>query len=148
MDFTQFRLIWGGMTPQGGVPSTDRGSKNGDISTHFRRRRRREKFLSTFFEIFGKFVNKNAIKSDFWGVVCRYISKISKKIPDFGQKVFLHRAKFRKYFSTGALTPPNLSGIYRKCTFLGGGAPQGRGRHYGSHGRNAIRKIRNSFRRR
>ena len=48
----------------------------------------------TFFEFFGKFVNKNAIKSDFWGVVCRYISKISKKIPDFGQKVFLHRAKF------------------------------------------------------
>ena len=29
-----------------------------------RRRRRREKFLSTFFEIFGKFVDKCAIKSD------------------------------------------------------------------------------------
>ena len=88
-----------------------------------RRRSLREKFLSTFFEIwkslstffeiFGKFVNKNAIKSDFWGVVCRYISKISKKIPDFGQKVFLHRAKFWKYFSTGGVDPPpNPSGTY------------------------------------
>ena len=52
-----------------------------------RRRRRREKFLSTFFEIFGKFVNKNAIKSDFWGVVGRYISKISKKISQNDEKV-------------------------------------------------------------
>ena len=32
-----------------------------------------------FFEIFGKFVNRNAIKSDCWGVVGRCISKISKK---------------------------------------------------------------------
>ena len=41
------------------------GAENWGISTRFRRRRRREKFLSTFFEIFGKVVNKNAIKSDF-----------------------------------------------------------------------------------
>ena len=43
--------------------------------------RRREKFLSTFLEIFGKFVDKNAIKSDFWGGHGRNISKISKKYP-------------------------------------------------------------------
>ena len=110
------RGIFGGGDPSkgGGSIFPQSGRKNWGISPHFRRRRRREKFLSTFFEIFGKFVNKNAIKSDFWGVVCRYISKISKKIPDFGQKVFLHRAKFRKYFSTGALTPlpKNSSDIY------------------------------------
>ena len=34
--------IWG-VTPLGGGPSTDRGSKNGDISTRFRRRRRRKR---------------------------------------------------------------------------------------------------------
>ena len=92
------RDIWG-VTPLGGgvVPSTDRGSKNGDISTHFRRRRRRrEKFLSTFFEIFGKFVNKNAIKNDFWGVVCRYISKISKKSSILEKKYFYTRTKIWK----------------------------------------------------
>ena len=63
-----------------------------------RRRRRREKFLSTFFEIFGKFVNKNAIKSDFWGVVCRYISKISKKSSILGKKYFYTRTKISKVF--------------------------------------------------
>ena len=56
-----------------------------------RRRSRREKFLSTFFEIwkllstffeiFGKFANKNTTKSDFWCGVGRFISKISKKYP-------------------------------------------------------------------
>ena len=60
-----------------------------------RRRRRREnslstffeilKFYSTFFEIFEIFVGKNAIKSDFWGVVGRYISKISKEYPFWGK---------------------------------------------------------------
>ena len=44
------------------------------------------KIFSTFFEIFGKFVNKNAIKRDLGDVVGRYISKISKKSPFFGKK--------------------------------------------------------------
>ena len=39
---------------------------------------RNSKVFSTFFDVFGKFVNKNAIKSDFWGVVDRYISKNSR----------------------------------------------------------------------
>ena len=37
-----------------------------------------QKILSTFFEISGKFVNKNAIKSEFRGGLGGYISKNSK----------------------------------------------------------------------
>ena len=37
-----------------------------------------KKILSTFYEIFGKFANKDAIKRDFWGGVGRHISKFSK----------------------------------------------------------------------
>ena len=40
--------------------------------------------FSTFFEIFGKFVDKNEIKSDFWGGIGRYVTKISKKYPFLG----------------------------------------------------------------
>ena len=106
--------IWGVTPLGGGVPSIDRGSKNGDISTRFRRQRRREKFLSTFFEIFGKFVNKNAIKSDFWGVVCRYISKISKKSLISGKKYFYTRTKISKVLLQrwGHLPPKNISDKY------------------------------------
>ena len=78
------------------------------------RRRCREKFLSTFFEIFGKFVNKNAIKSDFWGVVCRYISKISKKSLILGKKYFYTRTKISKVLLQrwGHPTPKNICAIY------------------------------------
>merc|ERR1712163_110202 len=55
------------------------------------RRRRRQKFLSTFFEIFGKFVNKNAIKVIF-GVICVEVSRKFSKKSSFLAK---------KYFSTG-----------------------------------------------
>merc|ERR1712175_52012 len=76
-----------------------------------RRRRRREKFLSTFFEIFGKFVNKNEIKSDFWGVVCRYILKISKKSPILGKKYFSTGPKISKVFLHRCPHPPHISDI-------------------------------------
>ena len=53
------RYFWGEVTPLGGGgPSTDRGSKNGDISTRFRRRRRREIFLSTFSKFLGNLLIK------------------------------------------------------------------------------------------
>ena len=70
------------------------GGKKLEKRVFSRRRRLRENFLCTFFrnvstnntpkitffEFFGKFV-KNAIKSDFWGVVGRYnFTKISKKV--------------------------------------------------------------------
>merc|ERR1712240_470000 len=81
------------------------GPKNLGSSTRFRRRRRREKFLSTFFEIFVKFVNKNAIKVIF-GVICVEVSRKFSKNPHFWQKsISTHARKFRKYFYTGALTP-------------------------------------------
>ena len=38
-----------------------------------------------FEYIFGKLVNKNAIKSGFWGGLGRNISKISKKCPFLGE---------------------------------------------------------------
>merc|ERR1711873_128078 len=71
-----------------------------------RRRRRREKFLSTFFEIFVKFVNKNAIKSDFWGDLCRRTSKIFEKSSFLAKKYFYKLRNFRKYFYRGGVTPP------------------------------------------
>ena len=75
-----------------------------------RRRRRREKFLSTFFEIFVKFVNKNAIKSDFWGD-CVEVSRKFSKNPRFWQKSISTLGRnFEKYFYRGALTPsPKIS---------------------------------------
>ena len=66
-----------GVNPPGGIAST-RGQKSWKREEGSRRRRRREKFLGTFLEIFGKVVNKDAIESDFWGSVGRYNSKISK----------------------------------------------------------------------
>ena len=70
-----------------------------------RRRRRREKFLSTFFEIFGKFVNKNAIKSDFWGDLCRSISKIFEKSSFLAKKFIYKFRNFRKLIYRGGVTP-------------------------------------------
>ena len=58
-----------------------------------------------FFEILGKFVIKNAIKSDFLGDLCRSISKIFEKSSFLAKKYFYTGRKFRKYFSTGALIP-------------------------------------------
>ena len=48
-----------------------------------RRRRRREKSLSTSFEIFGKFVNKIAKKWDFGMVLVEISRKFRKKCPFF-----------------------------------------------------------------
>ena len=63
-------------------------------------------FLSTFFEIFVKFVNKNAIKSDFWGD-CVEVSRKFSKNPRFWQKSISTLGRnFEKYFYRGALTPP------------------------------------------
>ena len=80
--------------------------------------RRREKFLSTFFEIwkcfrtffefFGKFVNKNAIKRDFWGFVGRYISKISKKSPFLGKNTSTNFQNFLDTSTKVPTTPPQI----------------------------------------
>ena len=51
-----------------------------------------EKFLSTFLDIFGKFVNKNAVKSGF-GVVLVEVSQKSRKMLIFWKKSFLTMAK-------------------------------------------------------
>ena len=102
----------GGDPSKGGAIFPQSGRKNWGISPRFRRRRRREKFLSTFFEIFGKFVNKNAIKSDFWGD-CVEVSRKFSKNPRFWQKSISTLGRnFEKYFYRGALTPlpKNLPG--------------------------------------
>ena len=122
------RYFWGGWPLKGG-PSTDRGSKIGVLlhvfgaeNVFFAAPKAHEKILSTFFEVFGKFVNKNAIKSDFWGVVCRYISKISKKSPILGKKYFYSIRKISKVFLKwwGHLPPKYLWNGYKKsfCTFF------------------------------
>ena len=85
--------LFRGLTTSGGFPSTS-GEGQKIRKTGFpRRQRHHDKFLSAFYEIFGKFVNKNAIKSDFWGVAGRYISKISKKNPFFGEQIHLPTSK-------------------------------------------------------
>ena len=71
-----------------------------------RHRRLRKKFLSTFFEIFGKFVNKNAIKSDFWGDLCRSISKIFEKSSFLAKKYFSTGPKISKVFLHRCRYPP------------------------------------------
>jgi len=73
-----------------------------------RRRRRSEKFLSTFLDIFGKFVNKNAVKSGFWGGLGRSISKISKNA-HFLEKIIFNYGKNLKYFYQGAKSPTQIS---------------------------------------
>ena len=80
----------------------------GDISTRFQRLTRREKFLSTFFEIFVKFDNKNSIKFDFWGDLCRSISKIFEKSSFLAKKHFYKFRNFRKYFYRGGVTPSKI----------------------------------------
>ena len=67
------QLSWGVHPPGGGV------KKFGKSFEHF-------------LEISGKFVYKEAIKSVFWGVVGRFISKISKDT-FFGRKIHLPTAK-------------------------------------------------------
>ena len=52
------------------------------------------KFLNPFSDIFGKFVNKYAIKSDFGGGLGRYILKISKKYPFWGENTSTNGQKF------------------------------------------------------
>ena len=51
-----------------------------------------EKILSTFLDIFGKFVNKNAGKSDLW-VALVEVSQKSRKMLIFWKKSFLTTAK-------------------------------------------------------
>ena len=117
------RGIWG-VTPPGG-PSTKGESEKRGFSW---RRRRREKFLSAFFgnfgifehflEIFGNFVNKNAIKRDFWGGLGRYISKISKNAHFFEVfgKIFNKNAIKRDFWG---VVGRYISKISKKSPFLG-----------------------------
>ena len=100
MECTDQRYFFLGGDPSkgGGVIFPQSGRKNWGISPHFRQRR-------TSFEILGKFVNKNAIKSDFWGDLCRSISKIFEKSSFLAKKYFYKFRNFRKYFYRGALTP-------------------------------------------
>ena len=70
-------LLGGGVIPPGGGKKLEKRGFSW-------RRRRRENFLSAFWEIFGQFVNKNAIKSDFWGDLGRYFSKIFKQYQILG----------------------------------------------------------------
>merc|ERR1711873_327671 len=73
-----------------------------------RRRRRREKFLSTFFEIFVTFVNKNAIKSDFW-VICVEVSRKFSKNPHFWQKSISTNFEIFESISTEVGSPPQIA---------------------------------------
>ena len=75
------------------------------------------KILSTFFESFGKFVNKNAIKKDFWGIVGRYISNISKNSPFWGENT---STNFNKFWDTSTKVP--IPPKY-PCKACGGGPP-------------------------
>ena len=68
-----------------------------------------ENFLNTFLDIFGKFVNKNAVKSGFWDGLGRSISKISKNA-HFLEKIIFNYGKNLKHFYQGAKSPhPNIS---------------------------------------
>ena len=79
------RAIFGALPLQGGFHLPGKNWKSGVFASPkaprsvFEHSFRNLTIFEQFFEILGKFVNKNAIKSDFWGVVGRYISKISKK---------------------------------------------------------------------
>ena len=65
------------------------------------------KVWALFSIFFGKFVNKNAIKSDFWGVVGWYISKISKKSPFLGKKYIFQLPKILRSIYQSADHPPS-----------------------------------------
>ena len=68
-----------------------------------------EKILSTFLDIFGKFVNKNAVKSGF-GVVLVEVSQKSRKMLIFLEKIIFNYGKNLRYFYQGAKSPhPNIS---------------------------------------
>ena len=104
------RYFWG-VTPQrGGDFSTVGPKKLGYFSTLSAPRI----IFEHFFEIFVKFVNKNAIKSDFWGDLCRSISKIFEKSSFLAKKYFYKFRNFRKYFYRVGVTPlpKNRSGGY------------------------------------
>ena len=62
-----------------------------------------------------KFVNKNAIKSDFWGD-CVEVSRKFSKNPRFWQKSISTKFEnFEKYFYRGGVTPPqNIPDVYIK----------------------------------
>ena len=72
-------VIFGGNFPGGSIHQGGGVKKFGKSFEHF-------------LEISGKFVYKEAIKSVFWGVVGRFISKISKDT-FFGRKIHLPTAK-------------------------------------------------------
>ena len=102
----------GGMTPQGGDGYFYRlGPKKLGCFYTFSAPKAPRKFLNTFFEIFVKFVNKNAIKSDFWGDLCRSISKIFEKSSFLAKKKYFYKFQnFRKYFYRSGVTPsPKIS---------------------------------------
>ena len=73
------RDIWGGSPLQSGSIYQGGGQKTGEKGG-FRSAEVAAKNFEHFFEVFGKFVNKSAIKSDFGGGVGRYIYWILKEI--------------------------------------------------------------------
>ena len=93
----QSYYLGGGGDPSRGVHLHTRGEKIGVFLHVFGAKDAAKTFLSTFFKIIGKFVNKNAIKSDFRGVVGRYISKISKKSRCLGKQYIYKLPKILRY---------------------------------------------------
>ena len=71
-----------------------------------RRRRRRKNFWALFWNFFGKFIDKNAIKSVFWGGLRRNISKVSTKCPFFRSFRDISTKTPHKYIYQGAEDPP------------------------------------------
>lgn len=102
-------MIWGrGVTPPGGFLLLGEGQKKGKKGI-LRRRRRREKILNSFLEIFGKFVNIDDVKSDV-GVVLVEISRKFQKMPILGEKLLLPTAKnFESLLQRHRDSPPKKS---------------------------------------
>ena len=96
----------GEVTPPGGggVPSTMlEGQRIGGKGVYMAPKASR-KFSEYFLNIFGKFVNKNAIKSGFWGDLGRNIPKISKKTI-FRSFRDISTKTLQNYIYQGAETP-------------------------------------------
>ena len=108
---------FGGGSLLQGVPSIRKGQKMKKMS--FAAPKAPQMFFQYFLEKFGKFLDKNSIKNNFWGVLGRNISKISKKFPYLREKYLYQRPKILTYIYTGAETPPkNLPNLYALSLYL------------------------------
>ena len=76
----------------GAHPSREGGSFYQKGGQKIGKKGRREKFLSIFLEIFGKFVNENTIQSGFCGGLGRNTSTITKIMLIFREKILLPTA--------------------------------------------------------